>query len=91
MSNYLNKYRDYEDLMPNRTLCDVLNEMRKAEETKNFSYLKGLIEEAQMMGNRMEARLWDQKDFEHRKEEHALLKEEIKKLKEEKKALTKND
>lgn len=77
--------------MPNRTLCDVLNEMRKAEETKNFSYLKGLIEEAQMMGNRMEAKLWDQKDFEHRKEEYTTLKEEVKKLKDEKKALTKND
>jgi len=39
----------------NRTLCDVLDEMRKCDKTSNYSYLSGLIEEAQSMGNRMEA------------------------------------
>jgi len=40
-----------------RTLCDVLKEMRQCYETRNFGYLPGLIEEAQSMGNRMEAKL----------------------------------
>lgn len=49
--------------MVNRTLCGVLEEMRKAYETRNFSYLPGLIEEAQRMGNRMEAALSDKHDL----------------------------
>ena len=43
--------------MANRYLCDVLNEMRKCVKTLNFSYLLGLIEEAQTLGSRMEAKL----------------------------------
>jgi len=49
--------------MPNRFVCDVLKEMRKCNETRNFSYLPGLIEEAQTMVNRMEARLEDYADL----------------------------
>lgn len=44
-----------------RTLCDVLHEMRNCHRTRNYSYLMGLIEEAQMMGNRMEAGLHTKK------------------------------
>lgn len=77
--------------MPNRTLCSVLEEMRKAYETRNFSYLIGLIEEAQSMGNRMESKLWDQKDFERAKEEHSKLKAKIKELKKEKNLLDKSE
>ena len=62
---------------PNRTLCDVLEEMRKSLETSNFSYLGGLIEEVQAIGNRMEAGLYDIKDRER------LLKQ-IKKLRKQK-------
>ena len=47
----------------NRTICDVLREMRKCCETGNYSYLPGLIEEAQSMGNKMEAKLEDVKDL----------------------------
>lgn len=50
--------------MANRTLCGVLDEMRKAHKTRNYSYLLGLIEEAQSMGNRMEAGLYDKHDLE---------------------------
>jgi hypothetical protein len=32
--------------MFNRTVCDMLEEMRKCAETGNYSYLPGLIEEA---------------------------------------------
>lgn len=67
--------------MPNRTLCDVLSEMRKCTETLNFSYLSSLIEEAQYMGNRMEASLYDKYDYNR-------LKKDIKELKEQKKKLT---
>jgi len=49
--------------MTNRTLCGVLDEMRKAHKTRNYSYMLGLIEEAQSMGNRMEAGLYDKSDF----------------------------
>ncbi len=48
--------------MPNRTLCNVLDEMRKANKTRNYSSLLGLIEEAQSMGNRMESALYDKRD-----------------------------
>ena len=71
----------------NRTLCSVLEEMRDADKTRNYSYLLGLIEEAQSMGNRMESALEDVKDVarlhERRKELHA----EVTKLKKEKKEL----
>ena len=64
----------------NRTLCDVLNEMRKACKTANYSYLPGLIEEAQSMGNRMEAALFDQKDIQSAHKYLKKLKKEIKEL-----------
>ena len=47
----------------NRHVCDVLSDMRKCLESLNFSALSGLIEEAQVMANRMEAALSDQKDL----------------------------
>ena len=71
----------------NRTLCDVLDEMRKCYETRNFSYLMGLIEEAQHMGSSMEAALYDNKDWKRSRKELKKLEEEIKKLEEKKDAL----
>ena len=46
-----------------RPLCEVLEEMRTCLKTMNFSYLPGLIEEAQTMANRMENGLQQQKDL----------------------------
>ena len=66
--------------MPNRTLCGVLDEMRKAHETHNYSYILGLIEEVQSMGNRMEAGLYDKGDLE-------ALHKQIKELHQQRKAL----
>ncbi len=63
-----------------RTLCDVLEEMRKLDETKNYAGLLGLIEEAQSMGNRMEAKLTDLRDFKDFDEELREKKKELKKL-----------
>jgi hypothetical protein len=66
--------------MPNRYLCSVLDEMRECTKTLNFSYLLGLIEEAQTLGNRMEAKLYEIKDFERLHEDIRDLKKEKKKL-----------
>ncbi len=68
--------------MSNRYICSVLDEMRDCVKTSNFSYLSGLIEEAQSLANRMESRLYEIKDFEK-------LHEDIRKLKAEKKKLEK--
>ena len=68
--------------MPNRYLCDVLNEMRECTKTLNFSYLMGLIEESQTLANRMEAKLYDVKDFERLRDDIKDLKKKEKKLEE---------
>ena len=66
--------------MTNRYLCSVLDEMRECTKTLNFSYLLGLIEEAQTLGSRMEAKLYEIKDFEHLHKDIAKLKKQKKKL-----------
>jgi len=76
-------YRDW----PNRTICDVLKGMRKADETKNYSHLRGLIEEAQVYADRMEASLYDQKDIYEGQEKKSKMKKEIRALQKEIKAL----
>lgn len=68
--------------MPHRTICDVLEAMRKCNETKNYSYLISLIEEAQYHANAMESALWQQHDIDY-------LKKEIKKLEKKKEKLEK--
>jgi len=52
-----------------RTICAVFEEMRTSNETKNYSYLLGLIEEAQSMANKMESKIDLIKDFEELKEQ----------------------
>lgn len=69
--------------MPNRTLCEVFEEMRKCVETRNFSYLLGLIEEAQTLANRMEAALWDQKELKNIRDKIRDAKDKLKELKHE--------
>jgi len=56
--------------------------MRDCIKTLNFSYLSGLIEEAQSLANRMESRLYEIKDFERLHEDIRKLKVEKKKLEE---------
>lgn len=73
----------------NRHLCDVLEDMRKCDKTKNYSMLRGLIEEAQVMGSRMESALSDQKDIVKLQEKVSEVRREYKKLKAEYKALEK--
>jgi hypothetical protein len=71
-----------------RFLCDVLAEMRKCHETRNYSYLSGLIEEAQSMGNRMESAIEYLNDIEKLYDERKKLLKEVKDLK---KSLKKKD
>ena len=68
--------------MANRYLCSVLDEMRECTKTLNFSYLLGLIEEAQTLANRMEAKLYDLKDLERLHDDIKDLKKKKKKLEE---------
>ena len=72
---------------PSRLLCTVLDEMRECFKTYNFSPILGLIEEAQILADRMEAGLQDKsqiKDSHKRiKKLEALrekLREEVKEL-----------
>ena len=69
--------------MPNRTACDILEEMRMCCKTLNFSYLSGLIEELQSACQRMESKLYTIKDFE-------FLEKEIKRLEKKKVSLKKD-
>ena len=64
----------------NRYLCDVLSEMRTCSESNNFSYLPSLVEEAQTLANRMEASLYDKRDYTAIKKMIAEKKVELKKL-----------
>lgn len=67
-----------------RYLCDILNDMRECYKTRNFSYLKSLIEEAQYRANRMEDRLQRIHSVEYLEETRDKLKKEIKELEKEK-------
>ena len=76
----------------NRTLCGVFEDMRtfvkvleNAMFTKeqNWNMLKSLIEEGQILGNRLEAALYDTNDLETLHKEISEKKKELKKLNEE--------
>ena len=69
--------------MPNRTMCDVLEDMRECVKVLNFSPILSLITECQIMGNRMESKLYTIKDFE-------FLEKEIKRLEKKKVSLKKD-
>lgn len=81
---------------PDRMVCDVFLEMRTCLKTSNFSYLEGLIEEAQSYANRLESALsasdteWTASKNKTLKEKKQKLKKEIIKL-EKKKAELKNE
>ena len=64
----------------NRYICEVLEEMRTCTKTLNFAVIPSLIEEVQIMANRMEMALSDMKDLECLKENIHEKKEELKVL-----------
>ncbi len=82
-------HRDYYHI--NRTLCEVLEEMRACYKTCNFAPLMGLIEEAQTMANRMEAALSDVKDVKAMQDEWHEMREKIKQARHELKEVTGDD
>ena len=69
-------------MLPSRFICTVLDEMRTCIKTLNFSYLESLIEEAQILANRMESSLDDVDCLER-------LRENVKDLETQKKSLRK--
>lgn len=76
--------------LPNRTLCDVIQEMRDTVNVmdefnikQSRSVLKTLIEETQSLGNRMEAALADIADLPGLYEKRSELRKDIKELKKE--------
>lgn len=73
--------------MPNRTICSVLEEIRTCDKTKNYAYLLSLVEEAQTLANRMEAKLYDLSDYEYKMIEYKRIKKEIKELEQKKEDL----
>lgn len=74
---------------PNRYLCDVLDEMRTCVKTLNFRPLDSLIEETQILANRMESALGDKRDIKRYHQMIKELKKEIVKLEAKKKEAAK--
>lgn len=64
----------------NRTICDCLEEIRKAHETRNYSYILSLVEEIQSMANRMESALYDKNDLERARKDLRKYKKELKEI-----------
>ena len=64
-------------------MCDALEEMRKCYDTHNYSPMRGLVEEVQSMGNRMEAALEYKKETEKYRLETREAAKELVKIKEE--------
>jgi seryl-tRNA synthetase len=73
--------------MPHRWICTVFEEMRALDKTRNYRPLLSLIEEAQAMANRMEAKLYDAGDLEELPERIKDLKAEVKALEQQKREL----
>ena len=62
-------------MLLNRSICAVFEDMRSCNETKNYSYLLGLIEEAQSMANKMEFKIDLINNFEDLKDKYKELEE----------------
>ena len=74
---------------PNRYLCNILEDMRTVVSKLRIDMIPGLIEELQIYGNRMEARLDDQYDIKQLLEDKRELNDEVCALRDEKEALRK--
>ena len=73
----------YDYYLLDRTLCNVLEEMRACHKTRNYSHLSSLIEEAQSMGNRMEAKLGTINSFKEMDTDWRKKRNELKELQKE--------
>lgn len=74
---------------PPRTICAVLEDMRNCYKTYNFQAIGSLIEEVQMLANRMEASLENRRDYVYEREKLKEVREEVQSLKRELKLLNK--
>lgn len=74
MSGLLDEFVTDTSTYPSRTICEVLNEIRALYKTCNFGAIPGLVEELQMLADRMEAKLDTQKTY-------FQIRDEIRKLK----------
>jgi len=63
-----------------RYLCSILDDMRNCHKTRNYSYLNGLIEEAQYRANRMEDRLERVASLERMEKRYIELKNKIREM-----------
>ena len=72
---------------PNRYLCEIFKDMRTSVEKLRIDMIPGLIEEAQIYGNRMEAKLEDQYDIKRLLDDKSELSHEIKQLRKKKETL----
>lgn len=72
---------------PARTICAALEDMRNCYKTYNFQAIASLIEEVQMLANRMEARLDTSQSYEEARNDLRKINNEVKQLKNELKLL----
>ena len=63
-----------------RLICSILDDMRECHKTQNYSYLLGLIEEAQYRANRMEDRLEQVHEFDRMERRYVEVKAKVKEL-----------
>ena len=89
--NQVENLLEIEDNMPNRLVCNVLEEMRNCSTTNNYSYLDGLIDEPQSLVNRMEAKLFDMRDIKCLNDEIHKKREEVDQLNQKVKLLEEKD
>lgn len=73
---------------PSRTYCAVLEDMRACYKTCNFGAMPGLIEELQILGKRMEARIDTQNDYFELRDKIRIEKETLTRLEKEVKLYT---
>ena len=75
-------YNIFEDL-EDRYICDVLEDMRRCNKVRNYGPLLSLIEECQILAQKLEDKLHLYKDQDWRIRELKELKKERKELKKE--------
>lgn len=73
--------------MPNRYICDVIREVRTAIEVGRIDMVLGLVEEIQVLANRMEAKLADYDDMGYDLERGRDFKKKLRRMRDEAKVL----
>jgi len=72
-----------------RFLCNIFEDMRACIKVMNFSYLPGLIEEAQYRANRMETIIDRNMDWKRMQQNYERIKKDVEELRKERSALKK--